>query len=438
MWTESPVRDGHADTGASLQEARLRKERRRRRRRALTTVLLILAGTAGIGWWMYDTTGGDLSRTLLAAAAGGLLLVALSIWRSHRRTMRALNSPLPAGPAVAASPSPVAGPPLAESPPPIPTTRPGAPASPEHERDFTPMPDRPRRRLAGLPLLRGPRSVQVVTVILVAAVVLAVVAAGTALVVAIGPVSRPAGASAASGTDPALGGFAADCVKLVLRAGEDKRAELEACYGNALPDLAGVPAGSFDATGATARQISELRPGYWSVLVAVDQVERVTNPNTHKATWQSMGLRYYKLGVARRAARLVAVDLPAPVAPPPVADRPDLTVAALDQPNSTDPRTDRLSRFFGAFLAGAGALDDSVLPGKRATPIQPPPYATVTIRAVGYDTDPTQPAANARVVVAATTSAGNVQVLGYSLDLVRRDGRWYVASLDGAPALATS
>jgi hypothetical protein len=402
-----------------------RHEARVKRRHWLLLRVVLAVVLLELIWVAYLRTDGDRLVTG-AAAAIGIVVMVVAIRRWPRPARYRASEPRRPFPASVTS----------EPPPAVPTAPPVADGPGRRERTHPPIPHEPRP--AGLPLLRGPHSVQAATIALVVAVVAALLGAGVALFVATTRAGQPAAASASTTSDPALGGFAADCVKLILRAGEDKRAELEACYGNALPDLAGVPAGSFDATGATARQVSALGPGYWSVLVAVDQVERVTNPNTHKATWQSVGLRYYKLGVARRAGRLVAVDLPAPVAPPPPADPPDLTVATLDQPNSIDPRTDRLTRFFGAFLAGAGALDDSVLPGKRATPIDPPPYATVTLRAVGYDTDPAQPAANARVVVAATTDAGNVQVLGYSLQLVRRDGRWYVAGLDGAPALATS
>jgi hypothetical protein len=66
------------------------------------------------------------------------------------------------------------------------------------------------------------------------------------------------------------------------------------------------------------------------------------------------------------------------------------------------------------------------------------PYAQVELRAVGYSAPPTSPETTAQATVAATTPTGNVEVLGYSLQLVRRDGRWYVAGLDGAAALKHS
>jgi hypothetical protein len=423
---QSPPDEVHGRGRDLFAEEMQRHEFRVKRRHWLLLRVLLGAVLLECVWVAYlRADGGRLVTGAVAIIGIIVMVVAIRRWPRPAAYPDSRRQPQP--------PAPPADPPS----PPMPTAPPVAPVSAQRDGTRSPMPDEPSPTSAGLPLLRGRHSVQAVTIALVGAVVLAMLTAGTALLVAVAPGGRPAGASAPSSTDPGPGGFAADCVKLVLRAGEDKRTELRDCYGDTLPDLAGVPAGSFDATGATARQVSELSPGYWSVLVAVDQVERLTNPNTGKATWRPVGLRYYRLGVARRAGRLVAVDLPAPVAPPPVADSPDLTVAALDQPNPTDPRTDRLSRFFGSFLAGAGALEDSVLPGKRATPIDPPPFTTVSLRAVGYDTDEAQPAANARVVVAATTEAGNVQVLGYSLHVVRRDGRWYVASLDGAPTLTT-
>lgn len=394
-------------------QAELRREERSRRRHHVLMRVLLGIVVVFVVAYVHHETHGSLSLTLATAAAGAVVMV-LAI----RRRFQPATSPFPAGPPAA---------------PPV------TPSAPSREADGGRRHARNDARYGpiGPALLRGPHGVRLVTVTLLAIVALTVVAAVAALLVAVGSSGRPQAGVTAASVDPGPGGFAADCVKLVLRAGEDKRGELSGCYGNALPDLAGVPSGSFDATGATARQVTELGSGYWSVLVAVDQVERITNPNTGKAAWQPVGLHYYKLGVARRDGQLVAVGLPASVAPPPAADPPDLAVATVEESNSADPRTDRLSRFFGAFLAGAGALEDSVLPGKQAAAIDPPPYTTVTLRAVGYDADPAQPATNARVVVAATTDAGNVQVLGYSVRLLRRDGRWYVASLDAAPTLAT-
>jgi Conjugative transposon protein TcpC len=196
-----------------------------------------------------------------------------------------------------------------------------------------------------------------------------------------------------------------------------------------------VPSGSFQALSATTLSATPLAERYWSVLVAVDQVQRVVDPDSRQASWQADGTHYYRLGVYGADGHYVATGAPGEVARPNPADAPSALVTAMATPDAGDARTDRVQRFLAAFLTGQGALEDSIAPGLSAAPIDPPPYAQVELRAVGYSVPPTSSQATARATVAATTPSGNVEMLSYALQLVRRDGRWYVAGLDGAAAL---
>jgi len=287
------------------------------------------------------------------------------------------------------------------------------------------------------PRLTSPRAVPTATVLLAGAVTIALLASLLAVALA-GRRTDPTQASQAAATaDPGPTGFAETFVTTWLGAGEDHHAQLEGLVAGPV-DLAGVPSGSFQALSATALSATPLAERYWSVLVAVEQVQRVVDPDTRRASWQADGTHYYRVGVYGASGHYLATGPPGEISRPSPADAPGALVDALATPDGADARTDRVRRFLAAFLTGQGALEDSIAPGRSAAPIDPVPYAQVELRAVGYSAPPTSPETTAQATVAATTPTGNVEVLGYSLQLARRDGRWYVAGLDGAAALKPS
>ena len=326
------------------------------------------------------------------------------------------------------------------------STWPPPPAEPQPRRAAAEPPRRgqpraarvePDRDLPGQPpRLASPRAVPTATVLLAGAIGGALLAS----LLAVGLAARHAGGATQTSTtatasaDPGPTGFAETVVAAWLGAGEDHHAQLEGLLAGPA-DLTGVPSGSFQALSSTALSATPLGPRYWSVLIAVSQVQRVVDPATRRASWQDDGTHYYRLGVYGSGGHYVATGPPGEVARPNPAAPPGLAASTQEAPDPADPRTDRVQRFLAAFLTGQGALDDSVAPGLAATPITPAPYAQVELRAVGYSATAGSARVTARATVAATTPTGNVTVLGYSLQLVRRDGRWYIAGLDGANAL---
>jgi hypothetical protein len=91
--------------------------------------------------------------------------------------------------------------------------------------------------------------------------------------------------------------------------------------------------------------------------------------------------------------------------------------------------------FLAAYLTGVGDLSRYTVPASPLVAVSPPPFATVEITSAGEVTgsDGTRFVA-ARIT--ATDTAGQEQVLEYSMVVVQRDGRWEVAELLPAPLLA--
>src|SRR5262245_33927518 len=172
-------------------------------------------------------------------------------------------------------------------------------------RDAPPRPDRPRRRsrvhqdrdLPGRPpRIRSPHAVPVAA----AGIVLAVCVAFVASLAAVGLTVRHGGTGQAerapSSADPGPGGFAELVVSAWLRAGGNHRGELEG-YLSGPVDLTGVPSDSFRAVSATTLTVLTLGGRHWSVLVAVERVQRTVDPATKAVAWQEDGTHYYRVGV---------------------------------------------------------------------------------------------------------------------------------------------
>ena len=197
-------------------------------------------------------------------------------------------------------------------------------------------------------------------------------------------------------------------------------------------DLREMQARALYVAQTVTLEASELDEGYWSVTVGARVLAAAG-----AGGYQPLETRAYQVGVARSASGYVATSLPAQVPMPASAAVPKLAGQGLNSPAQDEP-TAAATRFFAAFLAGDGELARYVSPDSAMWAITPAPYATIALRRVGIeDHDGADGARLVRAEVAATDAAGRTQILGYSLELARREGRWEVRRLLSAPPLAS-
>ncbi|MFN2504748.1 MAG: conjugal transfer protein [Acidimicrobiales bacterium] len=246
----------------------------------------------------------------------------------------------------------------------------------------------------------------------------------------------PAGASAPRMAErpPSIGaeGFAELYVATYLsEAGAGDATGAAKAFYPVQVDLREMQARALYVAQTVALAASELGEGYWSVTVGARVLAAAGGG------YQPLGTRAYQVGVARSATGYVATSLPAQVPMPAPAAVPKLAGQGLNSPAQDEP-TVAATRFFAAFLAGDGELARYVSPDSEMRAITPPPYATIALRRVGIeDHDGADGARLVRAEVAATDAAGRTQILGYSLELARREGRWEVRRLLSAPPLAS-
>ena len=248
----------------------------------------------------------------------------------------------------------------------------------------------------------------------------------------------PAGASAPKIAErpPSIGaeGFAELYVATYLsEAGAGDATGAAKAFYPVQVDLREMQARALYVAQTVALEASELGEGYWSVTVGARVLAAAG-----AGGYQPLETRAYQVGVARSATGYVATSLPAQVPMPAPAAVPKLAGQGLNSPAQDEP-TVAATRFFAAFLAGDGELARYVSPDSEMRAITPPPYATIALRRVGIeDHDGADGARLVRAEVAATDAAGRTQILGYSLELARREGRWEVRRLLSAPPLASS
>lgn len=196
-------------------------------------------------------------------------------------------------------------------------------------------------------------------------------------------------------------------------------------------DLRGVQARALYVTQTVSLAAIQVSEGYWSVTVGARVLAAA------EGAYQPLGLRAFQVGVVELpVGGYVATTLPAEVPLPPTIKLPRLAGEAPGTPERNE-ETVALSRFFSAFLAGQGELSRYVTPDSQIAAVSPSPYASTQVRRAGIDELASDPDDGrlARVEVAATDGGGRTQVLGYALELVRRDGLWQVRRLLPAPPL---
>lgn len=242
----------------------------------------------------------------------------------------------------------------------------------------------------------------------------------------------PAAAAAANGAGGRCpDGWAELYVRTWLAAGEGSEEALRRFWPQA-PDLRGLEPGVRYAAATAPVGCSEVRPGWWRVVVAAEVVERAGDDH------RPAGTRFLSVPVRSDEAGLVALALPAEVARP-------ATLAPPERPYAGsilgDPvLADRVAEILSAYLVGDVPLGPLTSPGSRLRPVVPSPYAGVEIRSLSAvpATSGGGPANSGDrhllAGVRAIDRSGRPVLLDYALTLRRRGGRWEAASIGGMPA----
>ncbi|MFE2092829.1 conjugal transfer protein [Streptomyces sp. NPDC059460] len=275
-----------------------------------------------------------------------------------------------------------------------------------------------------------------------------------------GPAQRTAApvAPAATGAQGAAG-FAQLFVAAFISAGEGDQDKLAAYY----PDATSLRLeGASDRRRGEQFTVVRLRQtdsGVWSVKVAA-RITDTKPADGHQADAKdetkaaaAQGVRYFQVPVATAttaggASGYTALAMPAEVAAAERIKAPGLVYGPMRPALPADPRTQAVTEFLTAYLTGAGELDRYLAPGTHLTPVVPAPYSGIAVDTLAIegekDTEPVtvvpDDGTTLRLLVALrATGHDEVRVpLTYALTLNARAGRWEIASLDGAPALATT
>ncbi|MFB8211123.1 conjugal transfer protein [Streptomyces sp. NPDC056010] len=249
------------------------------------------------------------------------------------------------------------------------------------------------------------------------------------------------------------GGFAELFVSAYLAAGEGTEESLAPFLPTARDVTLSAAPGAQRAQELAAVKVRQVSAGYWSVTVAARVVPASTAGTKPKlgepGSEQASGsvLRYFQVAVRSGVGgALAAAALPAEVGAPLSGEAPSLAYGQSVPVPASDPAGQTLTGFFAAYLAGSGQLDRYLSPGTALSAISPAPYARIEVVQVAETgtNDPgaqqAVPADGARrellVQVAATDTAGQQRPLAYAIAITARDGRWEIASVEGAPVLS--
>lgn len=278
-----------------------------------------------------------------------------------------------------------------------------------------------------------------------------------ALASATTPVAVPTRAEApraqpASSDAVAPAGFAELYVAAYVKAnGRDADAEELATYYPAARSRSWSGGGGAErAESASAVQVRQVSAGYWSVTVAA----RITGSSKNAGSGR---VRYFQVPVratgGRGASGWTAAALPAEVAAPTGSKgvAPELSYGSAHAPLASDPAVQTVRGFLAAYLTGRGELDRYLSPGTTLHAVRPAPYTAVTVTQIADHGHGPAEGAEAQVPPDDVQRRLLVDVEGegegehtssrpmtYAIELRSRDGRWEVASLEAAPALAAS
>ncbi|MEU2674601.1 conjugal transfer protein [Streptomyces sp. NPDC007164] len=273
-------------------------------------------------------------------------------------------------------------------------------------------------------------------------------------------VSRPAAAPAAAPVrqeQPAAGqsaagpgGFAELFVSAYLAAGEGTEEALAPFLPNARDVSLTADPGVQRAQEVAAVRVRLVSSGYWSVTVA-GRVAPAGAPDGKKkpdevGTGSGPVLRYFQVPVRTgTGGALAAAALPAEVSAPLSGEAPVLAYGQSVPVRSSDPAGQTLAGFFAAYLAGSGELDRYLSPSTALAAVSPAPYTQVEVdRLAEVGTNdpgsalPQSDGARRQLLVDITASdtGGQKRPLTYAITITARDGRWEIASVEGAPVLS--
>ncbi|MGG2463780.1 conjugal transfer protein [Streptomyces sp. RGM 3693] len=278
---------------------------------------------------------------------------------------------------------------------------------------------------------------------------------GWALASATTPGAVPTSAEApraqpASSDAVAPAGFAEMYVAAYVKAGgsDADAEELATLYPAARSISWSAQGGSERAESASAVQVRQISAGYWSVTVAT----RITSSSKDS---DSGHVRYFQVPVKATGGRgtsgWTAAALPAEVAAPTGSKEaaPELSYGAAHAPLTSDPAVQTVQGFLAAYLTGRGELDRYLSPGITLHAVQPAPYTAVTLTQIadhghspaeGAEAQTPPDGVQRRLLVDVEGNGKHTssRPMTYAIELRARDGRWEVASLEAAPALATS
>lgn len=256
-------------------------------------------------------------------------------------------------------------------------------------------------------------------------------------------------ASAPPPSAPGAGGFAAVFMQRWLPAGEGTESEL-APFMREVPALTAKANTRFAAQTPVVLSADQVKPGYWSVLLAVNETVK-----DKKGDLQPTGTHWYRVAVAQAGSTgstpgtndttvWQITGAPYEVPAPTAADALSTSAYSDTAVPTTGPVADTTQRFLDAYLTGQGELDRYTTPDAPITPVTPPSASEVTIDTIAavptkndiQDSGDTPPdGVTVRVLVHATvTGSDGVTIpMDYPMTLRSRAGRWEVLSLDLAP-----
>nr|WP_237550636.1 conjugal transfer protein [Streptomyces sp. SID8354] len=281
---------------------------------------------------------------------------------------------------------------------------------------------------------------------------------GWALASAAAPVAVPTRAEAprvqsASSDAVAPAGIAEVYVAAYVKAGDsDADAEEFAAFYPAARSMTWPSQGGAErAESASAVQVRQVSARYWSVTVAV------WIAGSSKGKGDAGQLHYFQVAVRSTAGAKgtatgwVAAALPAEVAAPTaeVAKPPELSYGSRHAPLASDPAVQTVQGFLAAYLTGQGDVERYLSPGITLHPVRPAPYTAVTLTQIAdhgqgpaegaeAQTPPDGVQRRLLVDVAGERHGGGERAMTYAIELRSRGGRWEIAALEAAPALAAS
>lgn len=280
---------------------------------------------------------------------------------------------------------------------------------------------------------------------------------GWALTSTTQPVTVPARAEApraqpASSDAVAPAGFAEVYVAAYVKAGDsDADAEELAALYPAARSMSWAAQGKSQehAESASAVGVRQVSAGYWSVTVAARITGSGKGPDDGRVRYFQVPVRA-TAGSKGAAAGWTATALPAEVAAPTASKgaAPELSYGAAHAPLASDPAVRTVQDFLAAYLTGRGELDRYLSPGTTLHAVRPAPYTAVSVTQIAEHGQGPAEGAEAQAPPDGVQRRLLVDVVGdgkrtsgrpmtYAIELRARDGRWEVAALEAAPALAT-